>query len=95
MIITISIRGSIMNKEEVRQMDTLISKLNLLPNSYFEFVDSVVDYAKEKEEHLVLLLDYLDNNSAATPSDVIKFISLQPDFFDSDAPIDDYDVIAV
>lgn len=76
-------------------MDTLISKLNALPNSYFEFVDSVVDYAKEKEGHLDLLLDFLNDNSLVTPSDVIRFISSQPDFFDSDAPVDEYDVLAV
>lgn len=62
-------------------MNTLISKLNLLPNSYFEFVDSIIDYAEEKEEHLNLLLNFLNDNPSATPSDIIKFISFQPDFF--------------
>lgn len=76
-------------------MDTLISKLNLLPDSYFEFVDSIVDYAKEKEEHLDLLLNYLNDHPFASPSDIIKYITIQPDFFDSDAPVDDYDVVAV
>ncbi len=76
-------------------MNTLISKLNSLPNSYFEFVDSVADYAEEKEEHLNILLDFLNANPSVTPSDVIKFISLQPDFSDSDAPVNDHDVLAV
>ena len=65
-------------------MEELISKLNSIPNSYFEFVDTVVEYAEEKEVHLKLLIEYLNNNLSATPSDVLKFITYQPDFFDDE-----------
>lgn len=68
-------------------MDILISRLNAIPNAYFEFIDSVVDYAESKNTHLQLVLKFLDDNIGATPSDVIKFISSQPDFFDDDAPV--------
>lgn len=67
-------------------MDTLIGRLNAIPNAYFEFVDSVVDYAESKKTHLQLILQFLDDNVGATPSDIIKFISSQEDFFDDDAP---------
>lgn len=68
-------------------MDELIQRLNSIPNSYYEFVDSVVDYAKMKGEHLSLLIDFLDGNPNSTPSDIIKFISFQPDFFEDSAPV--------
>ena len=70
-------------------MEQLIQRLNLMPNSYYEFVDSMVDYAKSKESHFRLLMDFLDKNETATPSDVIKFISFQSDFFDDNAPMDE------
>ena len=63
-------------------MELLIQRLNSMPNSYYEFVDSVVDYAKAKKTHFDLLLEYMDNNVSATPSDIIRFISHQPDFHD-------------
>lgn len=69
-------------------MEQLIRRLNSLPNSYYEFVDSVVDYAKAKNSHLELLLNYVDNNESATPSDIIRFISYQPDFFEDSVPED-------
>lgn len=69
-------------------MDKLIARLNLVPDAYFEFVDSMVDYAELKEEHISLLMDFLDNNPTATSSDVIKYVSFQPDFFDDSVPAD-------
>ena len=69
-------------------MEELIMRLNLIPNAYFEFVDSVIDYAEEKESHYVLIKNYLDNNPCASPSDIIKLISSQPDFFDDDVPME-------
>lgn len=69
-------------------MEQLIERLNHIPNSYFEFVDSVVDYAGNKEAHFKLIMEYLDHNPDATPSDIIKFISFQPDFFADSVPMD-------
>ena len=43
-------------------MEELIERLNKIPNAYFEFIDSVVDYADEKETHLDLIMNYLKNN---------------------------------
>ena len=69
-------------------MEQLIQILNHIPNSYYEFVDSVVSYAEIKEEHYDLLIKYLHENESATPSDIIRFISYQPDFFDDSVPVD-------
>lgn len=69
-------------------MEQLINKLNSLPNTYYEFVDSVTNYAKSKPEHFVLLKDYLDHNPSATVTDVLRLISTRPDFFDDDVNTD-------
>lgn len=62
-------------------MENLICKLKAIPNSYFEFVDSVIDYIDQNSERLELVMNYLNHNPSATPSDVLKFITFQPDFF--------------
>lgn len=69
-------------------MEELIERLNKIPNAYFEFIDSVVDYADEKDAHYDLIMSYLKNNSSATPSDVIRLISTQPDFYDDESLIE-------
>ncbi|MDO4965702.1 MAG: hypothetical protein Q4E51_03255 [Lachnospiraceae bacterium] len=70
-------------------MEQLIQLLSHIPNSYYEFVDSVVNYAENKEEHYDILMKYLHENESATPSDIIRFISYQPDFFDDSVPVDE------
>lgn len=69
-------------------MEELIEKLNNLPNAYFEFIDSVVDYAEENELHFELIMEFLKNNSSVTPSDIIRLISTQPDFYDDESPVE-------
>lgn len=70
------------------RMEELISWLNAIPNSYFEFIDSVVDYAERKEEHRILIMNYLNDNRSATVSDVLRLISSQTDFYEDEAPIE-------
>lgn len=65
-------------------MTNLAIRLQNVPYSYFEFVDSVLAYAKIKPSHFELIVNYLDHNPSATSSDVIYLISSQPDFFDDD-----------
>lgn len=65
-------------------MKELIAKLNAIPNSYFEFVDSTVAYAKRDSSHLEKLNAFLRENTTASVTDVIYFMSCQPDFFDDD-----------
>lgn len=63
-------------------MEQLIQILNGLSGSYFEFVDSVAEYAEGKPSHLTIMMDFLHNNPSATPSDVLRFMSFQDDFFE-------------
>ncbi len=63
-------------------MEELINKLNSVPGSYFGFVAAISTYAKKKQSRLVNVLKYLNEHPNATTSDVIEFVSDQPDFFD-------------
>lgn len=74
-------------------MDQLISRLNSIPNAYYEFVDSVVDYAESKESHLTLLMDFLNARPNASITDVLRFISKQPDFFDDEVPVEEESLV--
>lgn len=61
-------------------MEELVNKLNAIPNSYFGFVAGIVTYAKRKPERLQKVLNFIENSRDLTPSDVVKFVMLQPDF---------------
>lgn len=63
-------------------MDELIQKLYAFPNSYFGFVAGISTYARKNPERLKKVLDYIDSNSDLTTSDVVRFVSSQPDFFE-------------
>lgn len=61
-------------------MGELVNKLNAIPNSYFGFVAGIVTYVKRKPERLQKVMNFLDTSDNLTPSDVVKFVMLQPDF---------------
>lgn len=51
-------------------------------DSYYDFVEGVVLYAKKSNQHTLLVTNYIKQNPDATSSDIIEFISDQPDFMD-------------
>ena len=61
-------------------MDELYERLNKIPDSYFAFVLGIVSYVKMKPSRLDVVLTFLRDNENAKSSDVVKFISEQPDF---------------
>lgn len=63
-------------------MDELYERLNKISDSYFAFVLGIVSYVKMKPSRLDVVLTYLRGNENAKSSDVVKFISEQPDFND-------------
>ena len=65
-------------------MEELFSKLIKIPNCYFGFVAGVIAYVKKKPEHIETVMNFLDTSDTLTTSDIIEFISDQPDFFDED-----------
>lgn len=63
-------------------MDELIKRLTTVPDCYSDFVLAITLYVKKKPERLTTLMHYLWDNTDATTSDVLEFVSDQPDFFE-------------
>ncbi|WP_295919690.1 hypothetical protein [Anaerovibrio lipolyticus] len=61
-------------------MEELYNRLNAFPDAYFAFVMVVITYAKTKPERLKKVMEYLKSSDNISTSDVIEFISEQPDF---------------
>ena len=68
-------------------MEELTMLLNNVSDSYFDFVDSVLDYAGRKKERLQAVLTFIKSNPSAKSSDIIEFVSNQADFFEDSAMI--------
>lgn len=66
-------------------MEELISILNNLNNSYDDFVTAITHYASKKPSRLEAVLAFLKANPDVTTSDVVKFVSDQPDFMEDAA----------
>ncbi|MCR5322931.1 MAG: hypothetical protein K6E85_06650 [Lachnospiraceae bacterium] len=68
-------------------MDELKELLIKVKDSYFDFILGMLNYAGKKQSRCEMLTKFLKDNPDITTSDVIKYISDQPDFFDDAAPI--------
>ena len=66
-------------------MEELNNRLCNIKDSYSDFVGAIMHYANEKPSRLEVLIDFLNNNPNASSSDVVKFVSDQPDFSDDAA----------
>ena len=61
-------------------MDELKSLLENINDSYADFVDAMMHYAKKKPLRLEEIVSYLRSNPGADSSDVIRFVSDRPEF---------------
>jgi hypothetical protein len=61
-------------------MDELYIKLTAIPDSYFGFVIGIISYAKRDPECLNKVLQFLNEATNPTSSDVVQFVMEQPDF---------------
>jgi len=68
-------------------MEELTMLLNNVSDSYFDFVDSILDYAGRKKERLQVVLEFVKSNPSAKTSDIIEFVSNQADFFEDSAQV--------
>jgi hypothetical protein len=66
-------------------MDELSALLNNIEDAYFDFVSAMLHYAEKKVSRQETLLAYLKSNPHAKSSDVVRFVSDQPDFFEDAA----------
>lgn len=61
-------------------MEELENKLKAIPDSYFGFVVGIITYVKQKPGRLQKVLQFINSSEDLTCSDVVKFVSDQPDF---------------
>lgn len=66
-------------------MNELSALLNAIEDSYYDFVSAVLHYAGEKESRQKTLISYIKANPGLSSSDVVKFVSDQPDFYEDAA----------
>ena len=67
-----------MNKE-LAEIEVLLKDIS---DSYYDFVTGIMVYAMKKPERQKTLLDYLKNHPTVLSSEVVQFVSSQPDFFE-------------
>ena len=53
-----------------------------IEDSYYDFISGIMNYAKGNEDRRKKLIDYIKVNPEVKSSDVVKFVSDQPDFFE-------------
>ena len=61
-------------------MKELTELLNGIEDTYFDFVSAMLHYAEKNDSRLNILLGFLKDHPDAKSSDVVKFVSSQPDF---------------
>jgi|GEM_PF-1027934 hypothetical protein len=62
--------------------EKLLIALYNVDRSYPEFVEAVECYAAKKPARMELVQRFLEENPRANSSDVLEFISMQPDFME-------------
>ena len=63
-------------------MEELKELLTQIDDSYFDFISAVLHYAEKKESRLHKLISFLKENPEVKSSDVVRFVSDQPDFYE-------------
>ena len=66
-------------------MEELTKLLNNVQGSYYDFVVAMLHYAKKKKSRLVVLTEFIKKNKDITTSDIIEYVSSQPDFYEDAA----------
>ncbi len=65
----------------------LKSKLLQIEGCYYSFVVGIMVYAEKKQSRVDAIADFLEKNPDVSTSDVVEFISNQPDFYEDSAPV--------
>ena len=61
-------------------MEELVARLKNVPDAYDDFIIGITTYAKKKPERLQKVMAYLEEHDNLTSSDIVYFVSTQPDF---------------
>ena len=62
--------------------EKLRNLLKALPHSYGSFIDGITNYATKKPERMQNVMNYIEGNKNLTCSNVVWFVSHQPDFYE-------------
>ena len=66
-------------------MEKIAIRLNNVKDSYYSFVVAVMTYVKNKPSRLPIVQKFMDKHPDASTSDILEFISDQPDFYEDAA----------
>ena len=66
-------------------MNELKDLLLNIEDSYYDFVSGILNYAERKESGQKKLIEFIKSNPDVKSSDVVKFVSDQPDFYEDAA----------
>lgn len=68
-------------------MDEMAMRLNKIEDSYYGFIAAVLTYVKKSENRMFVVENYMNQNPDAKSSDILSFISDQPDFYKDAADV--------
>lgn len=63
-------------------MENFKTTLENIEDSYYGFVAAVITYVKKKQSRFDAVRSFIINNPKALSSDILQFITNQPDFFE-------------
>ena len=63
-------------------MEELTALLNKVEDSYYDFVLGITQYCKKKTSRLEAVLKFMKEHPGAKSSDIVYFVSTQPDFME-------------
>ncbi len=66
-------------------MEKFAIRLNNVKKSYYSFVVAVLTYVNNKPSRLPIVEKFMDEHPDASTSDILEFISEQPDFYEDAA----------
>ena len=61
-------------------MKELTIQLNKIDGAYYDFIVAVLNYTGKKKSRYDAVKSFMGDNPSASPSDILKFISMQDDF---------------
>jgi len=61
-------------------MEELTALLNKVEDSYYDLVLGITHYCKKKSSRLETVLKFMKEHPYANSSDIVYFVSTQPDF---------------
>lgn len=66
-------------------MEEFTIRLETVKDSYYGFVVAVLNYVKNNSARMTAVTDFMNSKPEALTSDILGFISEQPDFYDDAA----------